>query len=113
MFLVLFMVEKPDLSKAEGFGPACKKEAEKWDNIIKFCNTTHIVQLVANSYREIFNAQTDMFGQFMRLVEVACIPVYIYQILFSIELLSVAIIRVETRDPMNPYIVGNGNNYEK
>lgn len=44
----------------------------------------------------------------MRLVEVACIPVYIYQILFSIELLSVAIIRTETIYPsLNPYIIGD------
>lgn len=65
MFLVLFMVEKPDLDKAKDFAisaPACFEEAGKWDFIVKFCNTTHIIQLVANSYREIFNAQTDMFG---------------------------------------------------
>lgn len=43
----------------------------------------------------------------MRLVEVACIPVYLYQILFSIELLSVAIIRSETLHPENPYIFGD------
>ena len=93
------MVEKPDLDKTMSLTPECQIEAEKWDFIIKFCNTTHIVQLVANSYREIFNAQTDMFGQFMRLVEVACIPIYVYQILFSIELLSVAVIRLQTLNP--------------
>lgn len=44
----------------------------------------------------------------MRLVEVACIPIYIYQILYSIELLSVAIIRTETLYPTeNPYIIGD------
>jgi hypothetical protein len=48
-----------------------------------------------------------MFGQFMRLVEVACIPVYIYQILFSIELLSVAVIRIETTKEKNAYIFGD------
>lgn len=58
MFIVLFMVEKPDLEKAlaAGVSDECMIEAEKWDRIIKFCNTTHIVQLIANSYREIFNA---------------------------------------------------------
>lgn len=59
MFLVLFMVEKPDLDKAAAFlktDDPCYVEAVNWDYIIKFCNTTHIIQLVANSYREIFNA---------------------------------------------------------
>lgn len=106
MFLTLFMVEMPDLRKVTGFSVECQAEAEQWYYLMKFCNTTHIVQLVANSYREIFNAQTDMFGQFMRLVEVACIPVYLYQILSAIELLSVAIIRLETAHPFNPYILG-------
>lgn len=55
-----------------------------------------------------------MFGQFMRLVEVACIPIYIYQILFSIELLSVAVIRLETKKLDNPYIVGDASqNFDK
>lgn len=82
---------------------------------MKFCNTTHIIQLIANSYREIFNAQTDMFGQFMRLVEVACIPVYLYQILSAIELISVAIIRHETKNEYaNLYIFGDKTqNYQK
>ena len=79
MFLTLFMVEYPDLEAAGALGKKdCYAEAEQWYYLMKFCNTTHIIQLVANSYREIFNAQTDMFGQFMRLVEVACIPVYLY-----------------------------------
>lgn len=63
--------------------------------------------MIVNSYREIFNATTDMFGQFMRLVEVACIPIYIYQILFSIELLCIATIRLETLNPNNSFIVGD------
>lgn len=45
----------------------------------------------------------------MRLVEVTCIPIYIYQILFSTELLSVAVIRMMTEDPTtNLYIIGDG-----
>jgi hypothetical protein len=108
MFLTLFMVQYPDLDKAKEMevSDECMTEAMQWHYLMRFCTTTHIIQLVANSYREIFNAQTDMFGQFMRLVEVACIPVYLYQILSAIELLSVGIIRLMTNDPMNSYIIG-------
>lgn len=58
MFLVLFMVEKPEYDKAvaAGVSKECLKEVDKWVFIIKFCNTTHIIQLIANSYREIFNS---------------------------------------------------------
>jgi len=110
MFVVLFFVQKPDLAKAiaANVSDACLIEAEKWEFLLTFCNTTHIIMFVANSYREIFSAQTDMFGQFMRLVEVGCIPVYLFQVLSSIELLSIAMIRQETTDPTkNDYIIGN------
>jgi hypothetical protein len=41
----------------------------------------------------------------MRLAEIACIPLYLYQFLMSVELLSLAMIRQETTNPANPYIV--------
>ena len=94
MFVVLFFIEMPKIEAARtlfntynstepkglngGITKACLDEAEQWDFMLTFCNTTHIIMFVANSYREIFSAQTDMFGQFMRLVEVGCIPVYLF-----------------------------------
>ena len=48
---------------------------------------------LSNFYREIFTAQTDIFGQIMRIVEIACIPLYLFQILMSIELVCTAMIR--------------------
>lgn len=62
MFMALFSVEKPDLSKVTGFNRFCQKEANDWDFLIKFCNSTHIIMFVGNSYREIWGARTDMFG---------------------------------------------------
>lgn len=43
----------------------------------------------------------------MRLVEIATIPIYLYQILGCIELLTIAMIRQDTLDPFNVYIYGN------
>jgi hypothetical protein len=37
----------------------------------------------------------------MRLFEITCIPVYLYQVLFAIELLSVAMVREQTLDEAN------------
>jgi len=42
----------------------------------------------------------------MRLVEIACIPIYFYSILTSIELVNLAMIRNETLNPDNKYIMG-------
>ena len=124
MFVALFLIENPNIDTANtlyntyntadpkglngGITGACLNEAIDWDFMITMCKATHIVMFVANSYREIFNAQTDMFGQFMRLVEVVCIPVYLYQVLKSIELLSIAMIRQESDAPeKNGYIIGD------
>ena len=84
----------------------CLLEAAEWDFLIKFSFIVHVMLCLTNIYREIFSAQTNMFGQFMRLVEIACIPIYFYQILTAIELMSVAMIRQETTDPLNKYIMG-------
>jgi len=40
----------------------------------------------------------------MRLFEIGCIPLYLFQILMAIELLSGAMVREETLDNANPYI---------
>ena len=64
--------------------------------MLSLCGVSHLILFFCDAYREIFSAQTDMFGQFMRLFEIACIPLYFYLILFSIELISFAMIREHT-----------------
>lgn len=43
MFLVLFMVEKPHMDKIGDLSMPCQLEAVRWDFLINFCNTTHII----------------------------------------------------------------------
>jgi len=47
-----------------------------------------------------------MRGQFMKLFEILCIPIYLYSIFMSIELLNAAMIREETTT-LNDAIVKN------
>ena len=105
MFISLRYVKVINMGNTEGLSSACLSEAQSYDYLVKFMNISHLVLFVTNSYREIYAAQTNMLGQFMRLAEIACIPLYLYQFLMSVELLSLAMIRQETTNPTNPYIV--------
>ena len=54
---------------------------------------THIVTLIACLSREIYSAETDLFGQFMRIIEIVCIPMYLSSIFSALEHLSVIMVR--------------------
>jgi hypothetical protein len=43
--------------------------------------------------REIYSAETDLFGQFMRIIEIVCIPMYLSSIFSALEHLSVIMVR--------------------
>ena len=60
---------------------------------------THSICFIACFYREVYSAKTDLFGQFMRIIEVFCIPIYMAAILMSLEQLSVILIRDHTANP--------------
>jgi len=96
MFIALQFVNGIDMSKTSDLKSGCQTEAKDWDFLLGFQSATHLIMFFSNLYREINSAQTDMSGQFMRVFEIACIPIYLYQILMSIELLSAAMIREET-----------------
>mmetsp|Transcript_39558 Transcript_39558/g.60445 ORF Transcript_39558/g.60445 Transcript_39558/m.60445 type:complete len:423 (-) Transcript_39558:1026-2294(-) len=68
-----------------------------------FFFVTHVVGFLACSYREMFSAKTDLFAQVMRIIEIFCIPLHLFNILLSVELLSVILIREHTeKDPTSP-----------
>ena len=54
---------------------------------------THIVTLIACLSREIYSAETDLFGQFMRIIEIVCIPMYLSSIFSALQHLSVIMVR--------------------
>lgn len=47
-----------------------------------------------------YSAKTDLFAQIMRIVEIFCIPLHLLNILFSVELITVILIREFTDDPI-------------
>mmetsp|Transcript_8499 Transcript_8499/g.14296 ORF Transcript_8499/g.14296 Transcript_8499/m.14296 type:complete len:728 (+) Transcript_8499:520-2703(+) len=65
---------------------------------MKFFFVTHIIGFIACTYREMYSAKTDLFAQIMRIVEIFCIPLHLSNILLSVELLSVILIREHTDD---------------
>ena len=64
-------------------------------------NVVHILCFLATFYREIFSSKTDLFGQFMRIMEIVCIPLYLACILSGIQHLTTIMIRFQTKDEKN------------
>jgi len=50
------------MEKAGLLSENCLNEAAQWAYLMSFCNVTHLILFIGNAYREIFSAQTDMFG---------------------------------------------------
>ena len=69
------------------------------NNLMIMFIITHIICFIACFYREVYSAKTDLFGQFMRIIEVFCIPIYMAAILMSLEQLSLILIRDHTSNP--------------
>ena len=62
MFVALFFVKGVDITTAVAMTQNCIDEAAQWDYLMAYCKVCHLVLFFANLYREIFSAQTDMFG---------------------------------------------------
>ena len=73
--------------------PACQKEAVDYHSLMTRFLATHIVTLIACLSREIYSAETDLFGQFMRIIEIVCIPMYLSSIFSALQHLSVIMVR--------------------
>ena len=86
---------------------ACQTEVEALNDLMLMFIITHITCFIACFYREVYSAKTDLFGQFMRIIEVFCIPIYMAAILMSLEQLSLILIRDHTSNP-NERVAGNG-----
>lgn len=93
IFVSFHFVPMIDMTNDEGLRPECIEEGNSWSFLMSFSRVCHMILFLSNFYREIFTAQTDIFGQIMRIVEIACIPLYLFQILMSIELVCTAMIR--------------------
>jgi hypothetical protein len=73
----------------------CQQEANDLSYLGSLFKVVHILCFLTTFYREIFSSKTDLFGQFMRISEILCIPLYLACILRSIDLLSTIIVRLQ------------------
>jgi len=86
-------VQGVDFSVLPAMSPACQKEAVDYHSLMTRFLATHIVTLIACLSREIYSAETDLFGQFMRIIEIVCIPMYLSSIFSALQHLSVIMVR--------------------
>jgi hypothetical protein len=77
---LLLEAEKPPIEFS-----SCQTEVQDLENLMLMFVITHIICFIACFYREVYSAKTDLFGQFMRIIEVFCIPIYMAAILMSLE----------------------------
>ena len=89
-----FYIYTVDVTKAEKLSAVCIAEANALAYLGKLFKVVHILCFLTTFYREIFSSKTDLFGQFMRISEILCIPLYLACILRSIDLLSTIIVRL-------------------
>lgn len=100
-----FFIQGVDETKATS--DVCKAEAARLQLLGTSFNVVHILCFLATFYREIFSSKTDLFGQFMRIMEIVCIPLYLACILSAIEHLTIILIRLETLvEDKNKYLCG-------
>ena len=67
---------------------------------MEYMTLIHIIIMFATFYREIFTAKTNLFGQIMRIIEIFCIPLYLYGILKSLEYIELMLIRTNSLSPL-------------
>lgn len=54
---------------------------------------THVICFISNISREFFSTDIGMCGSVMRIVEVLCVPLYIYALVLDHEWLALVIVR--------------------
>lgn len=109
-----FYVYVVDTSKAAKLSPQCQLEAQSLATLGGWFKVVHILCFLTTFYREIFSSKTDLFGQFMRINEILCIPLYLACVLKSIDLLSTIIVRLETKDEYtNMFLNGSDTGVKK
>lgn len=104
IFISFHFTEKIDLASTTNLSIECQQEAGYWNRLLNSSYWVHLLLFFNNLYKETFSASTDHLGQVMRIVEIVCILMYVYQILISLELLCISMIRWEIRDeyPLRP-----------
>ena len=98
-FTILF-IKNVDMTAAEGLHKECVKEANNYRMAIIYFKVTHVISFITCIYREVYSSKTSLFAQLLRIFEVICIPFYIASIFMALELITIAIIRQHTQNPI-------------
>ena len=94
MVVGLIFVRRPDIAATSQMPETCKLEAEDLERVLKLFLVAHCISFFATTYREMYSAKTDLFGQLMRIIEVICIPILFTAILTAIELVTLDLVRM-------------------
>lgn len=96
LFVLACTFERPnlDLQEARSY-KECTDEAERYDYIIRLFIGMHIICFIATVFREFFPAEIGLLGRMMHLVEVFCVPLYLYCLVCAHEMLALILIRNE------------------
>lgn len=73
----------------------CTQEANDYDSIIRLFIGMHVVCFISTVFREFFSAEIGLLGQMMRIVEVLCVPFYLFCLVLGHEMLALILVRNE------------------
>lgn len=71
----------------------CESEAKTLNSVIMWFKIAHVVCMIGCMSRELFAAEASLFGQFLRFIELICIPIYLSTIFEAYALLAVIMVR--------------------
>lgn len=66
-----------------GLSETCIYEAEQYKYVLQMFIATHVICFTSNVSREFFSTDIGMCGSIMRIVEVLCVPLYIYALVLN------------------------------
>jgi Na+-transporting methylmalonyl-CoA/oxaloacetate decarboxylase gamma subunit len=106
LFVLACLLDRPDVEAARALPsaaawdgidrdakPVCVEEAERLNMVVNVFLATHVVCFASTVSREFLSTDIGMCGSLMRVVEVFCVPLYIYALMLDHESLAVILVR--------------------
>lgn len=100
LFVLACSIERPDVTVdaakvSAGSFEVCEAEANNYDRIIRLFIGMHVLCFISTVFREFFSAEIGLLGQMMRIVEVLCVPFYLFCLVLGHEVLALILVRNE------------------
>lgn len=97
LFVLSCAIERPNLDIPEVQGEdayeVCTNEAKDYDRIIRMFIVMHVICFISTVFREFFSAEIGLLGQMMRIVEVLCVPFYLFCLVLGHQMLALILVR--------------------